>query len=116
MNLSLRRLMLEVIVEAAFGKKFKLKMEKDGKESTWLGMATANAKPGELPYRITWFSIGQYLIQGDIPDNRHVDLSFEEMQSILHLHQFPPEIVQRISKRYPNDQSPLIGDKYWIAF
>ena len=104
---------MEVLLEATFGKKFKISMMKNGNRHTWLGMATANAKPGERPYRITWFSINKLLAAG-IPDNRHIDLTFEEMENILQMNMFPPEIIKRVHDRYPDPNDELIGDEYVI--
>jgi hypothetical protein len=105
---------MEIILEAAFGKKFKLQITKGGIPTTFLAMATANAKPGELPYRITWFSLERNAL--GYPDNRHVDLTFEEMQSILNTKIFPPEIVKRIQMRYAKDTElkNMVGDEYTI--
>lgn len=97
---------MEIIAEAMFGKKFKLLVTTNGTQKEFLAMATANAKPGERPYRITWFQL---------PENRHVDLTFDEMKNILDIHGFPPEIVKRIQDRYPNDDSELLGDRYQIG-
>lgn len=112
---SLKRLLMEIIAEAMFGQKFKLRVTKDGQMKAFIGMATANAKPGEKPYRITWFSLGQAIAQGGIPDNRHIDLDLEEMKAILAAKEFPPEIVKRIQEKYPGDTSELLGDRYQIG-
>lgn len=115
MGMKLKTLLTEILVEALFGKKFRIKVKGGAHpERVFLGMATANAKPNERPYRITWFSIGQ-AIATDFPDNRHVDLSLEEMNSILEMQLFPPKIIQRIKDRYSGDKSPLIGDEYTIG-
>ena len=111
----LKRLLVEIILEAMFGQKFKLRVTKNGQMKAFIGMATANAKPGERPYRITWFSLGQAIMKGSIPDNRHVDLDFDEMKQILAAKEFPPEIVKRIQDRYPNDDSELLGDRHQIG-
>lgn len=113
--LSLKGLLLEILLEAMFGEKFKLRVTKNGQMKAFIGMATANAKPGERPYRITWFSLGQAITKGGIPDNRHVDLDFDEMKEVLSKKGFPPEIVQRLRERYPNDDSELLGDRYQLG-
>lgn len=97
---------MEILVEASIGKKFPITLTKSGKETTYIGIASANTKPNERPYRITWF----------IPDlsmNHHVDLTLDEMVAILDAKVFPPEIVQRVRLRYPED-GELVGDKYVI--
>jgi hypothetical protein len=104
-HLSLKTLLMEILLEASFGKKFMLTLKKRGMEKKHVAMATANAKPGERPYRITWFT-------DSFDENRHVDLTYEEMMDILKRSEFPPETVQRIKSRYPD--SDLIGDEYTI--
>jgi len=104
---------MEIIVEAMFGKKFKIVVTQNGKKFGYLGIASANAKPNERPYRITWFSLGSYFIR-EIPENRHIDLTLEEMQEILKLGQFPPEIIKRVKEKYPPND-PMVGDEYVIS-
>lgn len=98
---------MEIIVEAAIGKKFPIVLSKNGKETTLTGIASANAKPGELPYRITWFT-------PNLSDNRHVDLTLDEMVGILESKIFPPEIIQRVRNRYPSDGGDMIADAYTL--
>ena len=107
MHLSFKRLLMEIIVEASIGKKFPIILTKNGIETKLIGIASVNTKPGERPYRITWFTL-------NLSDNRHVDLSLEEMTAILNSKSFPPDIIQRIRDRYPD--SNLIADKYTIIF
>jgi hypothetical protein len=97
---------MEMLVEAMFGKKFPIRMIKNGNEQTLVGVASANAKPGERPYRITWFT-------PDLTNNRHVDLDFHEMQNILNEPRFPEEVVNRIKNKWPDHA--LIGDEYHLT-
>ncbi len=96
---------MEVIVEASIGKRFPIILTKNGVEKKLIGIASANTKPEERPYRITWFT-------PDLTDNRHIDLNLDEIMNILKAKTFPPEIIQRIRKKYPD--SELIGDSYTI--
>lgn len=96
---------MEIIVEASIGKKFPITLTKNGKPVTYVGIASANTKPNERPYRITWFT-------PDLSSNHHVDLTLDEIISILEKKTFPPEIVQRVRDRYPDDE--LVGDHYSI--
>jgi hypothetical protein len=105
MPLSFKTLLKEIIVENSFGKKFPVKMMKGGVSSTWIGIASANTKTGERPYRITWF-------RPDLSENRHVDLTLDEMLEILKNKTFSPEIIERIRGRYPD--SDMIGDEYTL--
>jgi hypothetical protein len=104
---SLKSLLMEIIVEASIGKKFPIFLTKNGKKTTYIGIASANTKPGERPYRITWFT-------PDLSINHHVDLTLNEMISILEHKTFPVEIVQRIQTRYPKG-GELVGDQYVIS-
>lgn len=98
---------MEILVEALFGKRFPVQIKKNGETFVKAGIASSNTKPGERPYRITWFS-------QDFSENRHVDLTLEEMMEILREKIFPHDIVQRVRDRYPNDESDFIGDQYII--
>ena len=97
---------MEILVEASIGKKFPITLIKSGRATTYTGIASANTKPGERPYRITWFT-------PDLSINHHVDLTLDEMVAILEAKVFPPEIVQRVRLRYPEDDE-LVGDAYRI--
>jgi hypothetical protein len=105
-QLSLKILLREIIAEALFGKKFHIHMTKNGSTSTLLSIASANTKPGERPYRITWF-------RPDLSENRHIDLELEEMQEILRIKEFPPAIIDRLKKKW--SESDLVGDKFTLG-
>jgi hypothetical protein len=107
MQLTLKNILLEILLEASFGKKFPIEMKKNGNSTTFIGIASANAKPGELPYRITWFTSNLAL-------NRHIDITYNDMMNILNMKYFPPEIVQRIKIKWPDDE--MNGDEYTIVF
>lgn len=109
MGMKLKVLLMEILVEALFGKRFPVQIKKNGETFVKAGIASANAKPNERPYRITWFS-------QDFSENRHVDLTLEEVMAILHEKSFPPDIVQRVKDRYPGDDSDFIGDQYTILY
>lgn len=98
---------MEILVEASIGKKFPITLTKNGKTTTYIGIASANTRPSERPYRITWFV-------PDLSINHHVDLTLDEMMTILEAKVFPPEIVQRVRLRYPQDDE-LVGDAYRIS-
>lgn len=108
MRVFLKQILNELLLEAMLGKKFPLILTKNGENKTLRGVASVNTKPGELPYRITWFT-------SNLHNNRHVDLTLDEMNNILIKGIFPPEIVQRIKDRYPDDNGDLIADTYTIS-
>lgn len=113
MRLSLKTLLLELLFEAAFGKQFLIQIRKNGTSIKYPGIATANTKPDERPYRITWFFPSPN--DPDLLTNRHVDLTYEEMMEIMKLRYFPKDIVNRIKERYPDsEQLKCIGDEYFI--
>ena len=105
MKISLKTLLMEMLIESMYGKKFPIKVIKNGIEQVFTGIASANVKPGERPYRITWF-------KPDLTDNRHVDLDFQEMENILNTKRFPEEIINRIKMKWPDHE--LVGDDYQL--
>ena len=105
MKISLKTLLMEILIEAMYGKKFPIKVIKNGIEQILIGVASANAKPGERPYRITWF-------KPDLSNNRHVDLNFQEMQNILDTNMFSDEIINRVKTKWPDHE--LVGDDYQL--
>lgn len=93
MKSNLRSIIYEVLMEALWGSEFQVIITTpDGQRTKYSGMATRNAKPDELPFRITWMQTGE--------DAKHVDLTWEEISQILSSKHVPPEIVQRASKKW----------------
>lgn len=91
---AIHKLIVEVILEALWGQKFKLSVSDphSSRRGIYTAVASKNVKPGELPYRITWF-IGNDALG-------HVDLTWEEINNILEIKYFPKDIVDRISQTW----------------
>lgn len=102
MKYFLKSLLMEIIAENLFGRKFSITMLKHGNPTVLMGIASANTKPGERPYRITWFD--------DELRNHHIDVEVEELVSVLSSGEFPPALIQRIKEKWPNGH--LVGDQY----
>ena len=94
MNSSIKTLIIEVLLEALWGKQFQL-VVRGGKFNygKYTAIASKNTIPDERPYRITWFH------SGEVPAG-HIDLEWEEMNHILEIKKFPDDIVQRISLKW----------------
>ena len=104
--MKLKGLIMEILHEALWGKRFKLNtIEKNGIHRSYAGMATANIKPGELPYRISWF-YGQHAAG-------HIDLTWEEVNFIIDKCYFPPEIIKRAEKKWGAD---AVAKSYKLEF
>lgn len=105
MKSAIKNLILEVLLESLWGKEFAVIATQNGMKRKYVGMATHNTKPGERPYRIT-------LLSGTTPIG-HVDLTWEEINQILALKHFTPEVIQRARDMWGDD---AIADDYEIKF
>lgn len=102
----IKSLIVEMLLEALWGKRFIIKtIEKNGKHRRYIGLATANVKPNERPYRITW-------IDGETPLG-HVDLTWEEVNKILEVKHFTPDIIARAENMWGPE---AIAKQYYIEF
>lgn len=79
-----------LLFEEIFGKKMKVR---------WFGetmdaVLSKNTKPGEEPYRVSWFSYTK--TPQHLTAEGHIDISKEEVDYILDNKQFPPSVYKRI--------------------
>jgi len=98
MNSSIKTLIIEVLLEALWGKKFQVIIKSPSglnygkREDKCIGIASKNPIPGELPYRITWFDKSEPL--------GHIDLTWDEINKTLASSKFSPDIATRISDKW----------------
>ncbi len=78
----------ELMTEELFGKKVEIKYE----DEYYNGVVSKNTKPGELPYRITWFRhIGTPVLNAE----GHVDITEDEAKYIIKNRVIPDSFYER---------------------
>ena len=87
-----------LLYEALFGKRALIKTD-TGREFPVL--FSQNSKPGELPYRMTWFLKTQ---EGLFPV-KHIDVEMDDVQNIINTQKLPMHLIQRMKKHMEDIKS-----------
>ena len=92
--INLKALFLEsIIIEVLVGKRFII----DTPSNYYPALFSKNVKPGEEPWRITWFVASK---TGELVPARHIQISNQEAGEIMH-DNIPTSIVGKLSKYIP---------------
>lgn len=90
---NIKSIIREVILESLFGKQVSLVV---GNNTKFPGLISKNTRPGEEPYRFTWFSKGK---EGYEPMG-HVELDKNEMDTLISTKKFSREDEQGIQRTF----------------
>jgi len=85
----LRKDIKKILMEALFGKPIMLNVN----NQQYIGLVSKNMRPGELPYRISWFEGSSR--ENLTPMQPHIQLSEKEAKSIVDSGELPESVKEK---------------------
>ena len=97
---NIKSLIREVILESLYGKKVNLVI---GNKTKLPALISKNTRPGEEPYRFTWFLKGN---EGYVPGG-HIHMDREEIDSLIVTHKFPRQYEHDLQRNFLIGNIPM---------